>query len=540
MATQYWYQKAVFYEVSVRAFYDSNADGIGDLAGLTQKMDYFVSLGVDCLWLLPIYESPLRDGGYDISNFEKIDPVYGTIPDFSRLISEAHKRNLKVVMDLVMNHTSDQHPWFKAARGSRESPYHDYYVWSETDQKYADARIIFLDTEKSNWAWNETTHEYYWHRFYSHQPDLNYDNPAVVSEMFKIVEYWLALGIDGFRVDAVPYLIERDDTNCENLPETHAILKQMRAFVEENYPGKVLLCEANQWPKEVVEYLGDGDEFHMAFNFPLMPRIFMALKKADSSPIQWAMDQLPPIPDNCQWGTFLRNHDELTLEMVTEEERRYLWEGYSPDKRYRLNLGIRRRLAPLLENNRKKIELAFSLLFSLPGSPVLYYGDEIGMGDNVSLFDRNGLRTPMQWAPGKTAGFSSALQLYAPPITDPGYDASAVNVERQEVDLNSLWQTIHRMIAIRRHQAVFASHNFAWIECGEPRAAAFERSSDGSTIIAAHNLSGETLQVEIPIDDQPIEVLEDLFTTVTYPVQNRQLALTLLPYQYLWLKAIVT
>jgi maltose alpha-D-glucosyltransferase/alpha-amylase len=537
MAIQYWYQKAVFYEVSVRAFYDSNADGIGDLAGLTQKLDYFVSLGVDCLWLLPIYESPLRDGGYDISNFEMIDPVYGTITDFSRLISEAHKRNLKVVMDLVMNHTSDQHPWFKAARENRESPYHDYYVWSDTDQKYADARIIFLDTEKSNWAWNEATREYYWHRFYSHQPDLNYDNPAVINEMFKIMETWLALGIDGFRVDAVPYLIERDGTNCENLPETHAILKQMRAFVEEKYPGTVLLCEANQWPKEVVEYLGDGDEFHMAFNFPLMPRIFMALKKADSSPIQWAMEQLPPIPENCQWGTFLRNHDELTLEMVTEEERRYLWEGYSPDRRYRLNLGIRRRLAPLLENNRKKIELAFSLLFSLPGSPVLYYGDEIGMGDNVSLFDRNGLRTPMQWTPDKTAGFSSAAQLYAPPITDPEYDSSTVNVERQEVDLNSLWQTFRKMIAIRRQQPVFASHNFTWIDCGEPRAAVFERSSGDSSIIAAHNLSGETLQVEIPISGPTIGGFDDLFTGVTYPVQNRQLALTLLAYQYLWLKA---
>ena len=537
MAIQYWYQKAVFYEVSVRAFYDSNADGIGDLAGLTQKLDYFVSLGVDCLWLLPIYESPLRDGGYDISNFEKIDPVYGTNTDFSRLINEAHKRNLKVVMDLVMNHTSDQHPWFKAARESRESPYHDYYVWSETDQKYADARIIFLDTEKSNWAWNEATHEYYWHRFYSHQPDLNYDNPAVISEMFKIMEAWLALGIDGFRVDAVPYLIERDGTNCENLPETHAILKQMRAFVDEKYPGKVLLCEANQWPKEVVEYLGDGDEFHMAFNFPLMPRIFMALKKADSSPIQWAMDQLPPIPENCQWGTFLRNHDELTLEMVTEEERRYLWEGYSPDKRYRLNLGIRRRLAPLLENNRKKIELAFSLLFSLPGSPVLYYGDEIGMGDDVSLFDRNGLRTPMQWAPDKTAGFSSAAKPYAPPITDPEYDASAVNVEYQEVDLNSLWQTFRRMIAIRRQQPVFASHNFAWIDCGETKAAVFERSSADETIIAVHNLSGERLHVEIPINEPAIETLEDLFSTASFPVQERRLELILLPYQYLWLRA---
>jgi maltose alpha-D-glucosyltransferase/alpha-amylase len=539
MATQYWYQEAVFYEVSVQAFYDSNGDGIGDLAGLTQKLDYFVSLGVDCLWLLPIYDSPLRDGGYDISDYQKINPIYGTMTDFKNLMNEAHKRNLRVIMDLVMNHTSDQHPWFKAARESRESPYHDYYVWSGTDQKYQDARVIFLDTEKSNWAWNEATQEYYWHRFYSHQPDLNYDNPALMTEMFKIIEYWLALGIDGFRADAVPYLIEREGTNCENLPETHAILKQLRAFVEERYPGKVLLCEANQWPKDVVEYLGAGDEFHMAFNFPLMPRLFIALKKADSSPIQWAMDQLPPIPENCQWGTFLRNHDELTLEMVTEDERQYLWNEYSPDKRYRLNLGIRRRLAPLLDNHRKKIELAFSLLFSLPGSPFLYYGDDIGMGDDVSLFDRNGLRTPMQWAAGQNAGFSSATKLYSPAITDPEYDASAVSVERQTVDPNSLWQTIRKMIALRHKQHVFASHAFKWVECSEPKAAVFDRKSEDSNILAVHNLSDAMLRVEIPIQDQAVTDFADLFTQAQFRVHAHRLTLELTPYQCLWLKASV-
>jgi len=427
MKDQYWYQQSVFYEVSVQSFFDANGDGIGDLAGLTEKLDYFVHLGVNCLWLIPFFESPMRDGGYDISDYRKVNPNFGSIEDFETLVSEAHKRGLRIIIDLVMNHTSDAHPWFQAARKDRHSKYHDYYVWSDTDQKYRDARIIFLDSEKSNWTWNEETQEYYWHRFYFHQPDLNYDNPAVLEEMLEIVDFWLAMGIDGFRVDAVPYLIEREGTNCENLPETHQILKRLRAFVEEKYTGRVLVCEANQWPRDVVKYLGEGDEFQVAFNFPLMPRIFMALKRADSSPIQWAMEQLPAIPENCQWGTFLRNHDELTLEMVTEEERQFMWVEYAEDRRQRLNLGIRRRLTPLLDNDRRKIELAHSLLFSLPGAPFLYYGDELGMGDNIELFDRNGLRTPMQWNEGRNAGFSTASQIVVPIIDTPEYPVSRIN-----------------------------------------------------------------------------------------------------------------
>lgn len=400
MSDSLWYKNAVFYEVYVRAFYDSNADGHGDLNGLARKLDYLQSLGVDCLWLLPIYPSPLKDDGYDISDYTGIHPDYGTLDDFKNLLEAAHARNIQLIMDLVINHTSDQHPWFQAARSDRGSPYRAYYVWSDTDKKYSQARIIFVDTEKSNWTWDEAAGQYFWHRFYSSQPDLNFDNPAVRAEFLRIIRFWLDLGVDGFRVDAVPYIFEREGTNCENLPETHAFLKEIRAFVDQNYPGRLLLCEANQWPQEVRSYFGDGDEFHMAFHFPLMPRIFMALRRADASPVKWALSHTPSIPGNCQWCTFLRNHDELTLEMVTEEERGWMWEEYAPDPHMRLNLGIRRRLAPLLDNDPRKIGLAFSLLFTLPGTPVIYYGDEIGMGDNLSLPDRNGVRTPMQWEPG--------------------------------------------------------------------------------------------------------------------------------------------
>jgi maltose alpha-D-glucosyltransferase/alpha-amylase len=372
-----WYQRAVFYEVPVRAFYDSNHDGKGDLLGLTQKLDYLSRLGVDCLWLNPIYPSPLKDDGYDISDYCAIHPDYGSLEDFSNLLNQAHRRGLRIITDLVANHTSDQHPWFQAARASRNSLYRDYYVWSDTDTKYAGARIIFVDTEKSNWAWDEVAGQYFWHRFYSHQPDLNYDNPAVRYEILNVMKFWLDLGIDGFRVDAVPYLFEREGTNCENLPETHAFLKVMRRFVDQKYPHRILLCEANQWPRDVRPYFGrmtdsDGNEFHMAFNFPLMPRIFMALKQADSTPIRWVLETTPEIPANAQWCTFLRNHDELTLEMVTEDERQWMWRQYAPDPRMRLNLGIRRRLAPLLDNDPSLIALANSLLFTMPGAPIIY------------------------------------------------------------------------------------------------------------------------------------------------------------------------
>ena len=377
-----WFKDAVFYELHVRAFYDSNGDGIGDFKGLTQKLSYLQDLGVSCLWLLPFYPSPLKDDGYDIADYYNVHPDYGTLDDFREFLDEAHRRGMRVISDLVLNHTSDQHPWFQAARADRNSPYRDYYVWSDTPDRYSDARIIFIDTERSNWTWDEVAGQFFWHRFYSHQPDLNYDNPAVQEEMLRVAEFWLDMGLDGFRMDAVPYLFEREGTNCENLPETHAYLKRIRKFIDERYPGRILLAEANQWPQDVRPYFGDGDEFHMAFNFPIMPRLFMALRREDRTPIIDIVQQLPPIPENCQWCTFLRNHDELTLEMVTSEERDYMWREYARDPRMKLNLGIRRRLAPLLDNSRRRIELMNALLFSLPGSPIIYYGDEIGMGDN--------------------------------------------------------------------------------------------------------------------------------------------------------------
>lgn len=536
MKDQYWYQQSVFYEVSVQSFFDANGDGIGDLAGLTEKLDYFVHLGVNCLWLIPFFESPMRDGGYDISDYRRVNPNFGSIEDFETLVSEAHKRGLRIIIDLVMNHTSDAHPWFQAARKDRHSKYHDYYVWSDTDQKYRDARIIFLDSEKSNWTWNEETQEYYWHRFYFHQPDLNYDNPAVLEEMLEIVDFWLAMGIDGFRVDAVPYLIEREGTNCENLPETHQILKRLRAFVEEKYTGRVLVCEANQWPRDVVKYLGEGDEFQVAFNFPLMPRIFMALKRADSSPIQWAMEQLPAIPENCQWGTFLRNHDELTLEMVTEEERQFMWAEYAEDRRQRLNLGIRRRLTPLLDNDRRKIELAHSLLFSLPGAPFLYYGDELGMGDNIELFDRNGLRTPMQWNEGRNAGFSTASQIVVPIIDTPEYPVSRINAAAAQADPTSTWHTIRRMVKLRKLNPVFSSHNFEWVNCHETRAVVFDRRSAHEGVLALHNLSSERVALTIPGSATSNSPYTDLFTGEVFETGEKGLSIVLTPYQYLWLK----
>ena len=540
MEAKHWYQQAVFYEVAVRAFYDGKGDGHGDLIGLTEKLDYLKELGVDCLWLLPIYASPLKDDGYDIADFCTINPDYGSLDDFKKFVKAAYSRKIRVVMDLVMNHTSDQHPWFKAARLDRNSKYHDYYVWRETDKKYQDARIIFIDTEKSNWTWNESTKEFYWHRFYSCQPDLNYDNPVVIEEMFKVIQFWLDLGIDGFRVDAVPYLVEREGTSCENLPETHAILRKLRHFVDEHYSDKVLICEANQWPKDVRKYLGDGDEFHMAFNFPIMPRIFLALRQGNSAPIKWALEQLPDIPENCQWGVFLRNHDELTLEMVSKEERRFMWQEFAPDMRYRLNLGIRRRLAPLLDNDRRKIELVYSLLLSLPGSPFIYYGDEIGMGDNVELFDRNGLRTPMQWQEGKNAGFSKAAITYSPTINDPTYQAKCVNVNDQMVDPGSLWHTLKKMIGYKKDNPVLFSHSLDWMDCEFPSVAAFERKSSDARIYAVHNLSNEVIQTHISVLDIDSDMLTDIFSGQQYPVQDSVLKVELYPYQYLWLKLPAT
>ena len=533
-----WYKDAIFYQVYIRAFADGNGDGQGDLAGLAEKLDYFQALGVTCLWLSPMYPSPLLDDGYDISDFHSIHSDYGSLDDLKRLLSEAHARHLRVVADLVLNHTSDQHPWFQAARADRHSPFRDYYVWSDSDQKYRGARIIFLDTEKSNWAWDELAGQYYWHRFYSSQPDLNYDNPAVRAEMLNVIRFWLDLGLDGFRADAVPYLFEREGTNCENLPETHRYLKEIRRFVDEHYPDRVLLAEANQWPQDLRAYLADGDEFHMAFHFPVMPRIFMALRQADCEPIVKILQATPPIPDECQWVTFLRNHDELTLEMVTEQERQWMWREYAPDPRMRLNLGIRRRLAPLLDGDRRKIELANALLFSLPGSPILYYGDEIGMGDNIWLDDRNGVRSPMQWSGGPNAGFSTASPqaLYAPPIDDERFGYRRVNVAAQRADAGSLWHALRRLVSIRQAHPAFGQGRYAILDHGNRSVLAIERTCDTEAILAISNLSPLSQRIQLDLLRWQGTGMRDLIADRPFPpVPGDSVALTLPPYEYLWL-----
>ncbi len=531
-----WYKDAIFYEVYVRAFYDSNGDGHGDLNGLAQKLEYLQELGVDCLWLLPIYPSPLRDDGYDISDYYNIHPAYGTLEDFRALLEAVHRRGMHLIMDLVLNHTSSDHPWFQSSRSSRTSPHRDFYVWSDSDRKYQEARIIFLDTEKSNWTFDPAARQFYWHRFYASQPDLNFDNPAVQEEMLQVVDFWLSLGVDGFRVDAVPYLFEREGTNCENLPETHQYLKRLRQFVQSRYPGRLLLCEANQWPQEVRAYFGEGDEFDMAFNFPLMPRVFMALKKSDRTPIVWALEHSPPIPDNCQWGTFLRNHDELTLEMVSPEEREWMWEQYAPLPRMRLNLGIRRRLAPLLDNNQKKIELAYSLAFTLPGSPFIYYGDEIGMGDNIDLEDRNGVRTPMQWSRGAQAGFTSAADPYLPVIQQDSFGPERINAADQTADPRSLFTTLKKMISVRKSTPALRSGTIQWLSCSERSIAAFARRLAGGQAYLVHNLSDHNHSIELPLADSPLP-LQDLLSRRLFPVEGGLLRLSLKPFEYLWLGA---
>jgi len=534
-----WYKDAVFYQIYVRAFRDSNRDGHGDIEGLTQKLDYLEELGIDCIWLMPIYPSPLRDDGYDIADYYNIAKTFGTLDSFKTLIEAAHKRNIRIIMDLVLNHTSDQHPWFQASRANRNSRYRDYYVWSDSDQNYEDARIIFVDTEPSNWSWDETAGQYYWHRFYASQPDLNYDNPQVQEEMFKIAGFWLELGIDGFRADAVPYLFEREGTTCENLPETHVYLKQLRAFLDKNYPGRILLCEANQWPEDVRPYFGDGDEFHMGFHFPIMPRIYMGLKKGSAEDMQEILRRTPSIPENCQWCTFLRNHDELTLEMVTEEERQWMWEQYAPEARMRLNLGIRRRLAPLLDNDQRKIRLAYSLLFTLPGSPILYYGDEIGMGDNISLGDRNGVRTPMQWSGGWNAGFSTAEpeRLYAPIIHDPVYGYPAVNVVSQRESEHSLFHWMRRIIAVRKSSAVFGRGSIEFLYPANHRILAYLRRLGNETVLIVNNLSSAAQAVELDLRRYKGNVLIEMFGNNLFPrVGELPYLLTLGPYQSYWFR----
>ena len=535
-----WYKDAVFYEIYVRAFNDSNADGHGDLRGLAQKLDYLQDLGVDCIWLLPAYPSPLLDDGYDIADYYDIHPDYGSLQDFKDLVAAIHARGMRIVIDLILNHTSNQHPWFQAARADRDSPFREFYVWSDTDHKYRDTRIIFLDTEKSNWTWDKQAGQYFWHRFYATQPDLNYDNPAVQAEMREVMKFWLDLGVDGFRADAVPYLFEREGTNCENLPETHAYLKELRRFMDEYYPGRILLCEANQWPEDVRPYFGDGDEFHMGFHFPVMPRIFMALRRGDISPLVWILERTPSIPESCQWCNFLRNHDELTLEMVTEEERQWMWQEYAPEPRMRLNLGIRRRLAPLLDNDQRKIELANSLLFTLPGSPFIYYGDEIGMGDDIWLPDRNGVRTPMQWDSGPNAGFSSAPpeSLFAPVLRADPYSPVRVNVADQRERPDSLFHRIRHMIAVRRSHPAFGCGDFTWISSGSNAVAAYLRSTQDERILIVNNLSGDSQTVLLTVPGMDMDAV-DMITGIHYPKAQAEclsISLSLELYQYLWLK----
>jgi maltose alpha-D-glucosyltransferase / alpha-amylase len=538
-----WFKRAVFYEVLVRGFSDSNSDGTGDLRGLADKLDYLAWLGIDCLWLPPFYPSPLRDGGYDISDYEGVLAEFGTIDDFTALLKAAHERGIKVIIDFVMNHTSDQHVWFQASRKDPNGPYGSYYVWSDDDTRYPDARIIFVDTEPSNWTFDPVRKQYFWHRFFSHQPDLNFDSADVQQAMIDALRFWLDLGIDGFRLDAVPYLYERDGTNCENLPETHEFLKRLRKEIDRDYPDRVMLCEANQWPDDVVQYFGDpatgGDECHMAFHFPVMPRIFMAVRRENRYPISEIMEQTPSIPANCQWGIFLRNHDELTLEMVSDEERDYMWAEYAKDPRMKANIGIRRRLAPLLENDINQIELFTALLLSLPGSPVLYYGDEIGMGDNIWLGDRDGVRTPMQWTPDRNAGFSTCDpgRLYLPVNMDSIYGFQVTNVESQTRNSSSLLHWMRRMIRVRKANPAFGLGTFHDIGGSNPSVLAFVRTFGDDIVLCVNNLSRFPQAVELDLRPwegaEPIELMGD----TRFPaIGELSYLLTLAGHGFYWLR----
>jgi maltose alpha-D-glucosyltransferase / alpha-amylase len=535
-----WYKDAIIYELHVRAFADGNNDGVGDFQGLIQKLDYLEDLGVTCLWLLPFFPSPLRDDGYDISDYLSIHPNYGTMEDFQAFLSAAHDRGLQVIIELVMNHTSDQHPWFQNARNAPAgSAERDYYVWSDGDQKYHDARIIFTDTEKSNWTWDPIAKQYYWHRFFSHQPDLNYDHPRVVEDMLAVLRFWLNLGVDGLRMDAIPYLFEREGTNCENLPETHLLVKSFRREMEENYANRMILAEANQWPTDVRPYFGQGDECHMAFHFPLMPRIYMALRQEDRLPITDIMAQTPEIPENCQWALFLRNHDELTLEMVTNDERDYMYLAYSADPRMRINLGIRRRLAPLMDNNRRRIELLNSLLLSFPGTPILYYGDEIGMGDNIYLGDRNAVRTPMQWNSDRNAGFSRATpaKLFSPVIMDPVWGYQAVNVEAEQSDPSSLLNWMRNMIALRKLFRVFGRGTLEFLNPENRKVLAYLRRHDDEQVLCIANLSRFAQPVDLDLSEFEGMIPIEMLGYVEFPSIGKQpYRFTLGAYGFLWLE----
>jgi maltose alpha-D-glucosyltransferase / alpha-amylase len=534
-----WYKDAVFYELHVKAYADADGDGIGDFPGLIGRLNHLAELGVTCLWLLPMYPSPFRDDGYDISDYCGIHPAYGTLDDFRALLRAAHERGLRVITELVLNHTSDQHPWFKEARSARDSPRRDFYVWSDSDDRYRDARIIFRDTELSNWAWDPISKAYYWHRFFSHQPDLNFDNPAVREEIWQVMRFWLGMGVDGFRADAVPYLVEREGSSCENLPETHDVIRELRRRMDAEFPGRLLLAEANMWPEEVRPYFADGDEFHMAFHFPLMPRMFMALRLEDRKPIVEIVERTPPIPDACQWGLFLRNHDELTLEMVTDAERDYMYGEYARDPVARINLGIRRRLATLLEGDRRRIELMNALLFSLPGSPVIYYGDEIGMGDNVYLGDRNGVRTPMQWNGGWNAGFSSAdpERLYQPLISNPVYGFQAVNVESQRRQDSSLLNWTRRLIDVRRSSRVFGRGGIEILKPPNHRVLAFVRSLGAETVLVVNNLAASAQAVELDLRPLAGAIPIEMFGRSVFPrIGEAPYVVTLGPYDFFWFK----
>jgi len=532
-----WYKDAVIYQLHVKAFADSSGDGIGDFIGLTGKLDYIASLGVTAIWLMPFYPSPMRDDGYDIADYTNVHPAYGTRQDFRAFVRAAHKRGLRVVTELVINHTSDQHPWFTESRASSTNPRQDWYVWSADDRRFPDARIIFNDTETSNWAWDNTRQAYYWHRFFSHQPDLNYDNPAVLRAVIRAMRFWLEMGVDGLRLDAVPYLVERDGTNGENLAETHAILRKLRAALDQKHPGRMLLAEANQWPDDVLPYFGKGDECHMAFHFPLMPRIWIALRKEDRTPIVEIIERTPAIPENAQWALFLRNHDELTLEMVTDDERDYMWSEYAADHRARINMGIRRRLAPLVENSRRRLELLNALLLSMPGTPVIYYGDEIGMGDNVYLGDRNGVRTPMQWTPDRNAGFSSAdaAALYAPVIVDPVYGYGAVNVEAQERIPGSLLRWMRRILGVRRNYPAFGRGTLRFLYPGNQRVLAYLRRHEGVTILCVANLSRFAQYGELDLGEFKGMVPVEMIGKVRFPaIGELPYLLTFAPHGFYW------
>ncbi|WP_084270120.1 maltose alpha-D-glucosyltransferase [Patulibacter minatonensis] len=533
-----WFKTAVFYEIHLRGFFDGNNDGSGDIRGLTEKLDYLQWLGVDCIWLLPMYASPLKDGGYDIADFYLVHEDYGTIDDIRALIDAAHERGIRIIADLVMNHTSSDHEWFQKARNApKGSPERDWYVWNDDDQLYSEARIIFIDTEPSNWTWDPVAGQYYWHRFFAHQPDLNYDNPAVQEAMLEALRFWLDLGLDGFRLDAVPYLFERPGTNGENLPETHEFLKRVRREVDEGYQDRVLLAEANQWPADVVEYFGDGDECHMAFHFPVMPRMFMSLRREDATPMYEILEQTPDIPDNCQWGIFLRNHDELTLEMVTDEERDYMYGEYAKDPRMKLNVGIRRRLAPLLDNGRDEIELMNAIMFSLPGSPVLYYGDEIGMGDNVYLGDRDGVRTPMQWTGDRNGGFSKAdfAQLYAPPLMDPVYSYQAVNVEAQLRTPTSLLRWMKRFIQLRKEHPVFGVGTYEPLSPSNSKVFAHVRRYEDDVVLCVHNMARSAQAVELDLSAFEGRCPEEMFGRTLFPrIGELPYLLTLAPRGFFW------